>query len=61
MGKDEGYVYKLRPTYKPNIITVRQIHALDDKYEAISKQQKISKIDKKRLLEIDKQTEIWMK
>ena len=61
MGKVEWYVYKLSPTYKPNSITLQQIHVLDDEYRAVSKKQKISKNDRKQLLEIDKQTATWMK
>ena len=64
MMKKDWYVYKLCPKYRRHtstsrIITLQQIHILDNEYEVISNQQKTSKIDRERLLEIDKQTANW--
>ena len=62
MTKEEHYVYKLRPKYShTQNITLRQIRQLNDEYDTIINQQKLSKSDRERLLEIDKQTAIWTK
>ena len=58
----ERYVYKLRPNYShTQKITLRQIHILNDEYDTITSQQKLSQVDRERLVEIDKLTEIWTK
>ena len=38
---------------------MRQIYILDDEYDTITNQQKLSQADRERLIERDKQTEIW--
>ena len=53
-------MYKPCPKYKHSgEITLRQIQALYDEYEAISNQQKICQIDRECLLEINIQTVNW--
>ena len=58
----ERYVYKIHPVYShTQKITLRQIHELDYEYNTITNQQKLRQDNRKRLIIIDQQTEIWTK
>ena len=53
------YVYKTRPTYINKKLTLRQIHKLDDEYDSIMRQDKLSQADETRLIKIEGITESW--